>query len=380
VVVSHKPCWPSPDSPTGFATDGGFPMQMRALAELFDETRVLVPCAPAANRNGEIALGGHRLRIVPLSAPTGTGMRRKLAMIAWAVRNGIVILREVNAAGAVHVPIPGDVGTIGMLVAFALRKPLCVRHCGNWQRRATPAEALWRWFMERAGGRRNLMLATGGMDEPPSPWHPHIRWIFSTSLTERELAACALERDNPAPRLILVGRQERGKGTEILLDAAWELSGELPDLTVDVVGDGSALNEFRARAASLGLRDRVRFHGKVDRTRVIELLQGAGLFCFPTASEGFPKVVLEAMACGLPVITTRVSVLPFLIGADCGVILEERGAPALAEAVRRCLRDGDAYRRMSRAAIARARQYSLERWRDTIGEWMRAAWGPLRSE
>jgi glycosyltransferase involved in cell wall biosynthesis len=355
-------------------------MQMRALAELFDETRVLVPCAPAANRNGEIALGGHRLRIVPLSAPTGTGMRRKLAMIAWAVRNGIVILREVNAAGAVHVPIPGDVGTIGMLAAFALRKPLCVRHCGNWQRRATPAEAFWRWFMERAGGRRNLMLATGGTDEPPSPWHPHIRWIFSTSLTERELAVCALERDNPAPRLILVGRQERGKGTEILLDAARELSGELPDLTVDVVGDGSALNEFRARAASLGLRDRVRFHGKVDRTRVIELLQGAGLFCFPTASEGFPKVVLEAMACGLPVITTRVSVLPFLIGADCGVILEERGAPALAEAVRRCLRDGDAYRRMSRAAIARARQYSLERWRDTIGEWMRAAWGPLQSE
>jgi glycosyltransferase involved in cell wall biosynthesis len=380
VVVSHKPCWPSPDSPTGFATDGGFPMQMRALAELFDETRVLVPCAPATNRNGEIALGGHRLRIVPLSAPTGTGMRRKLAMIAWAVRNGIVILREVNAAGAVHVPIPGDVGTIGMLLAFVLRKPLCVRHCGNWQRRATPAETFWRWFMEHAGGRHNLMLATGGTDEPPSPWHPHIRWIFSTSLTERELAACALERDNPAPRLILVGRQERGKGTEILLDAARELSGELPDLTVDVVGDGSALNEFRARAASLGLRDRVRFHGKVDRTRVIELLQGAGLFCFPTASEGFPKVVLEAMACGLPVITTRVSVLPFLIGADCGVILEERGAPALAEAVRRCLRNGDAYRRMSRAAIARARQYSLERWRDTIGEWMRAAWGPLRSE
>jgi glycosyltransferase involved in cell wall biosynthesis len=103
------------------------------------------------------------------------------------------------------------------------------------------------------------------------------------------------------------------------------------------------------------------------------------VFCFPTASsEGFPKVVLEALACGLPVVTTRVSALPELIGTGCGVLLDEVTPAAVAEGVRLCLSDGERYRAMSGAAVRTAREYSLERWRDSIGELLRAAWGPLR--
>jgi glycosyltransferase involved in cell wall biosynthesis len=113
---------------------------------------------------------------------------------------------------------------------------------------------------------------------------------------------------------------------------------------------------------------------------VIRLLQQADIFCYPTASEGFPKAVLEALACGLPVVTTRVSVLPKLIGTGCGLLLEHTNPEALAQAVLACLSDAVRYRTMSARAVETASQYSLERWRDTIGDLLRAACGPLRSD
>jgi glycosyltransferase involved in cell wall biosynthesis len=111
----------------------------------------------------------------------------------------------------------------------------------------------------------------------------------------------------------------------------------------------------------------------------MRLLSQAHLFCYPTASEGFPKAVLEALASGLPVITTPVSVLPALIGSENGVLLHEVGPAALARAVVDCLSDGERYRAMSESALRRAREYSLEKWRDTIGGMLREAWGPLHA-
>jgi glycosyltransferase involved in cell wall biosynthesis len=221
------------------------------------------------------------------------------------------------------------------------------------------------------------MLATGGGTGPPSVKNPKVRWIFSSSLTEQELGALRGKPvAHPLPRLAIVCRQERGKGTGTVIESLPLIARDFPDVTLDVVGNGLALNEFRGLAKSLAVEDRICFHGNVEHREVLRLLRQASLFCFPTqASEGFPKAVLEALACGLPVITTPVSVLPQLLACGGGVLLE-RAAPAeLAAAVKRCLSDPQGYARMSERAAETARQYSLERWRDALAEFMRTAWG-----
>jgi glycosyltransferase involved in cell wall biosynthesis len=322
---------------------------------------------------------GRNLSVVAVPPPAGRGAWRKACLPLWLARNLLVIFREIRQADAVHTPIPGDIGTIGMLGAFFLRKPLFVRHCGNWFAPVTAAERFWRWFMERFAGGRNVMLATGGTPEPPSRRNPAVQWVFSTSLREEELRGCAGRREPPpagSGRLMIACRQEREKGTGVVIESLPQLLPEFPGLTLDVVGDGGALDEFRRLAACLGVEDRVTFHGKVNHARVIALLQQAHLFCFPTtSSEGFPKVVLEALACGVPVVTTRVSVLPQLIGTGCGSLIEEATAPAVAGAIRQCLTDASLYHSMSAQAMATASGYSLERWRDVIGAQLRGAWG-----
>jgi hypothetical protein len=381
LIVSHKPCWRSSASPSGFATDGGFPLQVRVLSQLFDTTTLLVPCAAAGGQSGEIALEGQALAVRPLGVPRGSGLRRKLAMAPWLAASFRTLWREVRRADAVHTPIPGDIGTIGMLLAFALRKPLFVRHCGNWLEPRTAAEHFWRWFMDRTAGGRNVMLATGGTGEPPSQ-NPSVQWIFSTSLSARELTACAGARKAPgaACRLIVVCRQEPEKGTAVVIDAVAAIRQRFPLTTLDVVGDGSHLPALRRLVDARGLSDAVLFHGKVDHSGVMRLLQGADLFCYPTrASEGFPKVVLEALACGLPVVTTRVSVLPQLLSKGGGVLLNEATPASLADAVCAILGSPSGYEAMSASAVRTAAGFSLECWADAIASQLEPAWGTLRA-
>jgi glycosyltransferase involved in cell wall biosynthesis len=300
----------------------------------------------------------------------------------WTLRNLPMIWRLTNSADAVHAPIPGDVGTIGNVLAIVLRKPLFVRHCGNWLAPKTTAEKLWRWFMEEFAGGRNVMMATGGTLEPPSPRNPELKWIFSTSLTATELAEHAVPRRAPsrdAVRLIIVARQEKAKGAGTVIAALPLLARDFPGIAFDVVGEGGAVPEFRKQAEKLGVAERVVFHGNVDHNTVLTLLRKAHLFCFPTqASDGFPKAVLEGLACGLPAVATRVSVLPLLLSSGCGKLVNDATPEAVAEAIRYCLQDGERYEQLSLRALETARQYSLENWRDTIGAALSTEWGPLK--
>ena len=378
VVVSHKICQRAKNSPTGFVTDGGFPRQMQAISNLFSRTSLVVPCASNGDPMGLSPLVGNNLNVVPLSVPVGQGFRRKLSMALWLLKNGSTILREVRWADAVHTPIPGDVGTIGMVMALLFRKPLFVRHCGNWLVQRTIAERLWKWAMVRYAGGQNAMFATGGSAMAPSEKNANIKWIFSTSLLSEQITNISprtLFADGSL-RLIIACRQEEKKGTGIVIESLPLIRKRFPNVTLDVVGDGSLLAELKEQAGLLGLADIVTFHGKVPQSRVPELMKQADIFCYPTsASEGFPKVVIEALASGLPVITTAVSVLPHLIGSGCGIILDSASSKNLAEAVISIGSDEPTFRQMSARSIETARAYTLENWGEFIGKELRQAWG-----
>lgn len=377
-MISSKPCWRAAGARGEIRTTGGFPRQMSSLAQLFTETALMVPVDERWKVDGSAPLVDERFQVVPLAGPRGKGIWRQVGMLEWTLRMGPRLIGQIRKADVVHTPIPGDIGTVGMLLAVLLRKRLLVRHCGNWLVARTAAERFWRWFMERFAGGRNVMLATGGGHTAPSKRNSHVQWIFSTSLFHQEIQRCARERaidGRSRLRLVCAGRQEPGKGTDIVIRAVALLANQAPEFTVEVVGDGAALAGLKVLAAKLGVSARVVFHGALTHARVLEVIAGADLFAFPTYSEGFPKVVVEALAAGLPILCTPVSVLPLLVEKGTGILLRDHQPETLAEALRGIAGDPGAYRRMSIAAAEAARQYTLENWRHELSGIMHAAWG-----
>jgi glycosyltransferase involved in cell wall biosynthesis len=379
LVISHKECWSDPSSPSGYSTVGGFPLQMAAISRLFDEACVIATLSRTERPSGTTPICGHCLRVHPLPVPPGQDLRRKLALITWVPRHLVTMWRAAKKADAVHTPVPGDVGLIGILVALAQGKPLFVRHCGTWGEPRTAADLFLFWLLERIAGGRNVVLATGGGERLPSEKNPAIGWIHSTTLSEADLEAIPppkpWRRGQPL-KLVTVGRLSPNKNTQASIRALAQIQTVYADTTLDVVGGGLCMAELQQLTAQLDMDHAVTFHGNVSHERVLEILQRGHLFLFPTqVREGFPKAVLEAMACGLPVVATSVSVLPHLIGDTRGVLLAEPIPEAVAEAVLDLIEDEEKLAAMGREARKIAGKYTLEAWQEIIAERLRESWG-----
>jgi hypothetical protein len=130
-------------------------------------------------------------------------------------------------------------------------------------------------------------------------------------------------------RLAWAGRLAAGKGLEALLEAVAADSG----LTLDLLGDGPERARLEALAATSGAADRISFAGHIaDRHAYLDRLAAADAFVFPSPAEGFPKVVLDALAIGLPVLATRAGGLEELVRADLVEPIDAPEAGAIAAA------------------------------------------------
>lgn len=169
------------------------------------------------------------------------------------------------------------------------------------------------------------------------------------------------------PRLVVlgtVGRMQTVKAQPLLVQAfirAVERHGGLrSSLRLVLVGDGPLRAECERRIESAGLQDLAWFAG--ERADVPELLRSLDLFVLPSLAEGISNTILEAMACGLPVIATRVGGNADLVEpADAGQIVAPGDVVALADAIEAW--SADPLRRRASGAAARAdveRRFSLD--------------------
>lgn len=383
LLISHKESWTDSSSPTGYSTNGGFPFQALAISQQFDQTQLLITQPDGPSPGNLNPLRGHHLSVKTLPVPGGGGFFHKLNLILWARKFLPVIWREVKQADAVHAPVPGDVGTLGLLVALLQRKRLFVRHCGTYGEPQTVSDRLLLFILERIAGKRAVVLATGGSDSPPSKKNPHIEWIFSTTLSQEELEQTPNAQSWKAGkdlRLIAVCRLAKEKNVQAIIQSLAEIKPQLPDIHLDVLGDGEYRTALEDLTAQLHIEDSVVFHGNVNHENVLKKLSQSHLFVLPTnVKEGFPKAVLEALACGLPVIATRVSVIPQLLKNGSGILLDDTSAPAVAKAILNLLAQPEKLPTMGRLARDAAQGYTLEAWGEIIGAKLRAAWGPLKS-
>lgn len=158
-----------------------------------------------------------------------------------------------------------------------------------------------------------------------------------------------------------IGRLTDQKGQDILLQAAHQLIQRGNNLKVILVGAGPTRHELEALAAELGLRDAVLFLG--PRSDIPELLSLFDIFVLSSHWEGFPNVILEAMAMGKPVVATDVAGVSEMVEHGVTGLLVKAGDPhLLAQAILRLMDNPGLAAQMGRAGRQRVeRDFSVER-------------------
>lgn len=372
-VISFKECWR--DGHGGWLSTGGFPVQMAAIASLFDAmTLVIVEVAP---RQGGMPLPA--ATVIPLREPRGRDLRRKLHVVRHLPSYLRTFREAMRTADAVHTPVPGDMPFLAMLCAVVMRKRLLARYGSSWPATAqtTLMNRVTKWCMRRLAGGRNVMVATGAGEAPPAR---HMHWLFATALSAHEVASARpdLHRAAGRPlRLVYLGRLSEEKGVTVLIEALSMLRRQRPalatDLTLQVVGDGPARAALEAQLATAGCGDFVTFAGQQARPAALACVADADVCVLPSLTESFCKARLDAMLCGTPVLTTDVGFGREIVGAT-GLGRGLRGwvvPPGSPEALRDVLGelldtplDWPALRRRCHEYVQR---HTLEHWTERIG-------------
>ena len=158
-----------------------------------------------------------------------------------------------------------------------------------------------------------------------------------------------------------VARLDEQKGISYLIEAARKVVEEKPDTRFIIVGDGPLRKSLEGLSTRLGLEEHVLFLGA--RNDVAEILKASDVFVLPSLWEGFPNVVLEAMASGLPVVATKTSGTPEAVAdGDTGLLVEPKDAQGLAEAIRTMVSDEQQRRAMGARGKKRVMElFSLEK-------------------
>jgi glycosyltransferase involved in cell wall biosynthesis len=171
-----------------------------------------------------------------------------------------------------------------------------------------------------------------------------------------------------APLVLTVGTLQPRKNHLMVVEAFALLSEASDAVLVIAGGEGWAYEGVKRRVAELGLAQRVRLIGFVSDDDLPALYRLADVFAYPALYEGFGLPVLEAMASGVPVVTSNRSSMPEITGPDAGLLVDPESVEQVAEAISTLLSDSRLAARLRERGLARAKAFT---WEQTA----QAVWG-----
>jgi glycosyltransferase involved in cell wall biosynthesis len=253
----------------------------------------------------------------------GDGLLPKVRALPVVPRWVATIDRELAKADVAHVRCPAGISMVALAVLALRRRPRdrWVKYAGNWAPDAPDALTyrVQRWWLRR-GLARAAVTVNGA-------WPGQPRWIHTfdnPTVTADELArgrAAAASKPAPLPwRVVFAGRLDDRKGADVVVSTVRALRERGVDVVVDLVGDGPLRDWVEAQATEVG-EGAVRLHGWLPRSGLEEVLTAGHVFVLPTASEGFPKVVAEAMAFGCVPVVADVGSLGQALAATGGAVV-----------------------------------------------------------
>lgn len=230
-------------------------------------------------------------------------------------------------------------------VARKLGKPVVIGALGTdindrsginaWLTRRTLQAADRIVFVSQAMTRH--AIDTFGVD--PARCATVVNGINTAVFHPQDRLACreALGLPPQAPVVVYVGRLIEAKGLHELVASVTKMRQTRPDLRTILIGEGPCRDALQAQIAASGQQDRITLAGGQLPERVAQYINAADILTLPSWSEGYPNVLVEALACGCPVVATNVGGIPEIVTSANGRLVPPRNADALADALAQTL-------------------------------------------
>ena len=306
----------------------------------------------------------------------------------------VQIVRGMVWADHIHLRCPGNMGLLGSVAQiFFPHKPKTAKYAGNWDPDSPQpwSYRLQKKILSNTFLTRNMkVLVYGEWPEQSSNIVP----FFTATYSEEEVSSFKfqerasnfqLQTSNfqlptsnlqpptsnfqlPTSNLLYVGALSPGKRPLLSIQTAERLHKEGYEVHLDLFGEGVERPKLESYIKENGLEDFVVLHGNQDADTVKRYYQNAHFLIFVSKSEGWPKVVAEAMFWGCLPITTDVSCVNYMIGNGSRGKIVMPNVDDIVNKVKYYLENADAFRQSSEEAMTWSRQFTLEKFEEEIGK------------
>jgi GalNAc-alpha-(1->4)-GalNAc-alpha-(1->3)-diNAcBac-PP-undecaprenol alpha-1,4-N-acetyl-D-galactosaminyltransferase len=280
--------------------------------------------------------------------------------IVGNVKRVLAFRRAVRAANPdVVVSFITETNVTALLACLGLGKPVVISE--RIDPREHPVGRIWSALRRTIYGRASLLVV---QTVSVADWCRE-QWGLRSVATipNPVLVPTGTKSDESVrtrPFLLSVGRLDRQKGFDVLLQAYALVAADVPDIDLRIAGDGPEADSLRRQAVDAGLTGRVTFLGRVRN--IPDLMHQALAFVLPSRYEGFPNVLLEALASGAATVATdcRSGPRQILGHGKYGVLVPVEDHVALAAGLRRICTDADLRDSLRAQAAIAVRPYALE--------------------
>jgi len=276
-----------------------------------------------------------------------------------------------------YIFMPGHAGLLASIFCLLLKRPYAIYLRGKWE---APLR-IFHWIYPTLLQRAKFVLCTGaGLSEQIVILNPFCEAVIPMSdVLMKDIPPRSHFPVTNRCRLLFVGELIIEKGVFELIDALAILEKTSSvEVELSIVGLGTEWTRLHNYVNQCAMQDKVRFYGFIDDPeKLSEMYLTHDLFCLPTYSEGFPRVIYEAMLFSLPIITTRVGQIDtIIIDKVNGLFVKVRSAQDLAGKIMLLLEKAELRNQIGTQARSTI-EPMLAGWRESthgnqVIKWMRA--------
>lgn len=280
------------------------------------------------------------------------------------------IFRVCVIADHIHLRCPGNIGLLGCFVQiFFPRKIKTAKYAGNWDPNAKQplSYKFQKWLLSNTFLTKNMQVLVYGKWEKQSK---NVKPFFTATYSKNEIETIACEgkfslKNNPV-KFLFVGTLSRGKRSLLSAEVILNLVNEGYNVHLDIYGEGESYKKLSQFIKSNHLNKYITLHGNVPKEEIKEAYKNAGFLLLLSKSEGWPKVVAEAMFWGCLPISTAVSCVPYMLGRGSRGAIVNDNVDEICLVIKDYLSNNEKYHNHVSNAVEWSRKYTIERFDNEI--------------
>jgi len=342
--------------------------EMNIWTKFVDEVIIVAPMELTHETPIHIDYEHQNIDFRPIESMDLLSLKSKIAALLQLPKTLFLIYKAMRTADHIHLRCPGNIGLLGCLVQIVFpKKPKTAKYAGNWDPKAKQplSYRLQKWILNNTFLTKNMQVLVYGEWAGSSK---NIKPFFTATYREEDKIKLSPRVPREQLLFIFAGSLAPGKRPEYAIEVIEKLAALGYQVNLKFYGEGSQKEKLQQYCKECGLSGIVGFMGNANEPTLRKAYQESHFVILPSKSEGWPKVIAEAMFWGSVPLASNVSCVSDMIGQGKRGILLTMNIDSDILTITKIIENPEVYQQMALNGMNWSQQYTLDYFEKQVAE------------